>query len=128
LLPTRYFHVVFTVPGELSLLILKNQRVLYDLLFAASASTLLQVAADPKHLGAEIGFFGILHTWGQNLLHHPHVHYVIPAGGLAPDRSHWIHPHYPFFLPVRILSRVFRGKFVAGFAGAGWTAAESSGI
>jgi len=71
LLPTRYVHVVFTLPGELSLLILRNQRVLYDLLFAASASTLLEVAADPKHLGAEIGFFGILHTWGQNLLHHP---------------------------------------------------------
>lgn len=114
LLPTRYFHVVFTLPAELSLLTLRNQRVLYDLLFAASASTLLQVAADPKHLGAQIGFFGILHTWGQNLLHHPHVHYAIPAGGLAPDRSHWVHPRYPFFLPVRILSRVFRGKFVAG--------------
>lgn len=114
LLPTRYFHVVFTLPGELSLLILRNQRVLYDLLFAASASTLLKVAADPKHLDAKVGFFGILHTWGQNLLHHPHVHYVIPAGGLAPDHSHWVHPRYPFFLPVRILSRVFRGKFVAG--------------
>jgi len=114
LLPTRYVHVVFTLPGELSLLILRNQRMLYDLLFAASASTLLEVAADPKHLGAEIGFFGILHTWGQNLLHHPHVHYVIPDGGLAPDRSRWVHPRYPFFLPVRILSRVFRGKFIAG--------------
>lgn len=114
LLPTRYFHVVFTLPGELSPLILRNQRVLYDLLFAASASTLLKVAADPKHLDAKVGFFGILHTWGQNLLHHPHVHYVIPAGGLASDHSHWVHPRYPFFLPVRILSRVFRGKFVSG--------------
>jgi len=114
LLPTRYVHVVFTLPGELSSLILRNQRVLYDLLFAASASTLLEVAADPKRLGAEIGFFGILHTWGQNLLHHSHVHYVIPAGGLDPDRSRWVHPRYPFFLPVRILSRVFRGKFFAG--------------
>jgi hypothetical protein len=114
LLPTPYAHVVFTLPGELSLLIRRNQRVLYDLLFATSASTLLEVAANPKHLGAEIGFFGILHTWGQNLLHHPHVHYVIPDGGPDSDRSRWVHPRYPFFLPVRILSRVFRGKFVAG--------------
>jgi Putative transposase len=75
---------------------------------------LLEVAADPKHLGAEIGFFSVLHTWGQNLLAHPHVHCVIPAGGLASDHTHWIHPRYPFFLPVGVLSRIFRGKFVAG--------------
>ena len=86
----------------------------YDLLFRASAETLLQVAADPKHLGAQIGFPSVLHTWGQNLLHHPHIHCVIPSGGLSPDHSRWIHPRYPFFLPVAVLRRVFRGKFVAG--------------
>jgi Putative transposase len=83
-------------------------------LFRASAETLLEVAADPKHLGAEIGFLSVLYTWGQNLLAHPHVHCVIPAGGLASDHTHWIHPRYPFFLPVGVLSRIFRGKFVAG--------------
>jgi hypothetical protein len=114
LLTTSYFHVVFTLPHELNPLLLRNQRVLYDLLFRTVAATLLEVAADPKHLGAEIGFFAILHTWGQNLLHHPHVHCAIPAGGLAPDHSRWVRPRYPFFLPVKVLSRVFRGKFVAG--------------
>jgi hypothetical protein len=81
---------------------------------AAKPVTLLEVAADPRHLGVEIGFLSVLHTWGQNLLHHPHVHCVIPAGGLSPDHQRWVHPRYPFFLPVRVLSRVFRGKFVAG--------------
>jgi hypothetical protein len=114
LLAASYFHVVFTLPQELNTLVLRNQRVLYDLLFRTVAATLLEVAADPKHLGAEIGFFAILHTWGQNLLHHPHVHCAIPAGGLAPDHSRWIRPRYPFFLPVKVLGRVFRGKFVAG--------------
>jgi Putative transposase len=83
-------------------------------LFRASAETLLQLARDPRHLGADIGFLSVLHTWGQNLLAHPHVHCVVPSGGLSPDRTHWIHPRYPFFLPVHVLSRVFRGKFVAG--------------
>jgi hypothetical protein len=114
LLDTSYFHVVFTLPHELSMLALQNKLVVYDLLFRASAATLLEVAADPKHLGAEIGFFGVLHTWGQNLLHHPHVHYAIPAGGLSPDHTQWVRPRYPFFLPVKVLSRVFRGKLVAG--------------
>src|SRR5207253_5819536 len=103
-----------TLPHQLSPLALQNKKVLYDLLFRASAETLLQVAADPKHLGAEIGFLSVLHTCGQNLLHHPHLHCVIPAGGISPDRTRWIHPRYPFFLPVHVLSRVFRGKFVAG--------------
>jgi hypothetical protein len=97
-----------------SQLILQNKKVLYDLLFRASADALLQVAADPKHLGAQIGFLSVLHTWGQNLLHHPHIHCVIPSGGLSPDRTRWIHPRYSFFLPVGILRKVFRGKFVAG--------------
>jgi hypothetical protein len=86
----------------------------YHLLFTAAATTLLEVAADPQHLGAEIGILSILHTWGQNLLAHPHIHCVIPAGGIAPDRGHWVRPRHPFFLPVKVLSRVFRGKFIAG--------------
>ena len=81
---------------------------------AASAATLLEIAADPKHLGAEIGFLSVLHTWGQNLQIHPHIHCVIPSGGLSPDHQHWIHPRYAFFLPVKVLSKVFRGKFTAG--------------
>jgi len=114
LLATSYFHVVFTVPHELNVLALDNPRLFYDLLFNASAQTLLKVAADPKHLGAAIGVISILHTWGQNLLLHPHIHCAIPAGGLSPDHSRWIRPRYPFFLPVKVLSRVFRGKFLAG--------------
>ena len=114
LLAIRYFHVVFTVPHELNVVALENPRLFYDLLFTASAQTLLKVAADPKHLGAQIGVISILHTWGQNLLLHPHVHCLIPAGGLSPDRSGWVRPRYPFFLPAKVLSRVFRGKFCAG--------------
>jgi Putative transposase/Transposase zinc-binding domain len=109
-----YFHVVFTLPHELNSLCQYNPEVLYGLLFQTSAATLLEVAADPKHLGAEIGFLSILHTWGQNLLLHPHVHCAIPAGGLSPDHTQWVHPRHPFFLPVKVLSRVFRGKFIAG--------------
>ena len=113
-LDTSYFHVVFTLPHELHPLILQNEAALYSLLFRSVADTLLEVAANPEHLGAEIGFFGILHTWGQNLLFHPHIHCVIPGGGLSADHTHWIHPRYPFFLPIKALSKVFRGKFVAG--------------
>jgi len=114
LLATNYFHVVFTVPHELNRLAQDNPRRFYDLLFTASAATLREVAVDPKHLGAEIGILSILHTWGQNLLAHPHIHCVIPAGGISPDLTRWVHPRYPFFLPVKVLSRVFRGKFIAG--------------
>jgi len=114
LLAVPYVHVVFTLPHQLSPLMLQNKKVLYDLLFRASAETLLQVAADPKHLGAQIGFLSVLHTWGQNLLHHPHIHCLIPSGGLSPDHTRWVHPRYSFFLPVGVLRRVFRGKFVAG--------------
>jgi hypothetical protein len=113
LLPTRYVHVVFTLPRELAPLVLQNRKVVYDLLFRTTAETLLEVARDPKHLGAEIGFFSVLHTWNQKLGLHPHVHCVVPAGGLSPDRKRWIKPRYAFFLPVKVLSRVFRGKFVA---------------
>jgi hypothetical protein len=113
-LATSYFHVVFSVPHELNVLALENPRCFYDLLFAASAATALEVAANPEHLGAEIGILSVLHTWGQNLLLHPHIRCVIPAGGLAPDHSRWIHPRYAFFLPVKVLGCVFRGKFLAG--------------
>jgi hypothetical protein len=115
LLPVKYFHVVFTLPHELSALALRNKRILYELLFRMCSETLLEIAADPKHLGAQIGFLSILHSWGQNLLHHPHLHCVVPAGGLALDRSYWMHTRRPkFFLPVRVLSKVFRGKFLEG--------------
>jgi Putative transposase/Transposase zinc-binding domain len=113
LLPVEYFHIVFTLPAILGPIALQNPRVVYGLLFKAAAETLRQVAVDPKHLGAEIGFLAVLHTWGQNLQHHPHVHCVVPGGGLAPDKSHWIACRPGFFLPVRVLSRVFRGKFLA---------------
>ena len=114
LLAVPYVHVVFTLPHELAPLALYNKKLLYDLLFRTSAATLLEIAADSKHLGAEIGFLSVLHTWGSNLLHHPHVHCVVPAGGLSPDHERWVRPRYPFFLPVKVLSRVFRGKFVSG--------------
>ena len=113
LLPTPYVHVVFTLPRPLAPLALQNKKVVYDLLFRTSAQTLLEVAHDQKHLGAEIGFFSVLHTWSQKLELHPHVHCVVPAGGLSADRKRWIKPRYAFFLPVKVLSRVFRGKFVA---------------
>src|ERR1700730_2133718 len=114
LLPTRYVHAVFTLPGESAPLALQNKKIVYDLLFRASAETLLEVARDPKHLGAAIGFFSVLHTWNQKLGLHPHVHCVIASGGLSRDGTRWIKPRYPFFLPVQVLARVFRGKFVAG--------------
>jgi len=114
LLAVPYVHVVFTLPHQLAPLAFHNKKLLYTLLFRASAASLLEAAANPRHLGAEIGFLSVLHTWGQNLLHHPHIHCVIPAGGLSSDHQHWVHPQYPFFLPVRVLSRMFRGKFVAG--------------
>ena len=114
ILATSYFHVVFTVPHELNVLAMDYPRLFYDLLFTASAQTLLEVAADPKHLGAEIGVTSILHTWGQNLLLHPHIHCAIPMGGLSPDHTRWVQPKYAFFLPVKVLGRVLRGKFCDG--------------
>ena len=102
------------MPHELNVPALENPRLFYDLLFTASAQTLREIASDRKHLGAEIGVVSILHTWGQNLLLHPHIHCVVPGGGFSPDHRRWIRPRYPFFLPVRVLSRVFRGKFLAG--------------
>ena len=112
LLPVEYFHLVFTMPRELATLALQNKKVIYDILFRAAAETLRQVAADPKHLGAEIGFLMVLHTWGQNLEHHPHVHCVVPGGGISADRLTWVPSRRGFFLPVKVLSRLFRGKFL----------------
>jgi len=112
LLPVEYFHVVFTIPAALAKIALQNKRVMYGILFEASARTLKKIAADPKHLGAELGFIGLLHTWGQNLQHHPHIHYVIPGGGLSADRGRWISCPSGFFLPVGVLRKVFRGIFL----------------
>src|ERR1700736_1465160 len=108
LLATEYFHVVFTVPEPIAAIAFQNKRALYNMLFQASAETLRTIAADPQPLGAEIGFLAILHTWGQNLLHHPHVHCVVPGGGIAADGSRWVACHPGFFLPVRVLSRLLR--------------------
>jgi len=114
LLPTPYVHAVFTLPRELAPLALQNKKVIFNLLFHSSAAALLEIARDPRHLGAEIGFFSVLHTWNQRLQFHPHVHCVLAAGGIAPDHSRWISARRSFFLPIKVLSRVFRGKFVAG--------------
>ena len=107
-----YFHVVFTVPAEIEVIAFQNQTVVYDILFRAASQTLQTIAADPRHLGAEIGFLAVLHTWGQNLLHHPHIHFLVPGGGIAPDGGSWITCRPGFFLPVRVLSRMFRGLFL----------------
>ena len=112
LLDCPYFHVVFTLPEEIAAIAYQNKAVVYKLLFAATADTLGTIAADPKHLGAEVGFFAVLHTWGQNLIHHPHLHCVVPGGGLSPDGERWIACRSGFFLPVRVLSRFFRRRFL----------------
>ena len=112
LLDTPYFHVVFTLPEPLAVIAFQNKRVVYGILFRAAAETLRTIAADRQHLGAEIGFFAVLHTWGQNLLHHPHLHCVVTGGGLSPDRSRWICCRPGFFLPVRVLRRLFRRLFL----------------
>lgn len=112
LLDTQYFHVVFTVPNEIAAIAFQNADAVYDILFHAAAETLRTIAADPRHLGAEVGFFAVLHTWGQNLGHHPHVHCVVPGGGLSPDGGRWISCRPGFFLPVAVLSRLFRRLFL----------------
>ena len=112
LLPTRYLHVVFTLPHRLAPLVLQNKKALYALLLRTSAQTLLEVARDPRHLGAEIGFFSVLHTWSQKLNIHPHVHCVVPAGGLSPDHTRWVRSRDNYFLPKGVLREIFRGKFV----------------
>jgi len=112
LLDCPYFHVVFTLPEEIAAIAYQNKAVVYNLLFAATAETLRTIGADPKHLGAEIGFFAVLHTWGQNLIHHPHLHCVVPGGGLSAHRHRWVACRPGFFLPVRVLSRFFRRRFL----------------
>ena len=112
LLPIPYFHVVFTLPHQLHPLIRRNQAALYTVMFRTVAATLKEVAANPKRLGAQIGFFAILHTWSQNLLFHPHLHCVVPAGGLDADHTRWVQGSKKFFLPIPVLRDVFRGKFV----------------
>src|SRR6267142_1231227 len=112
LLPTRYVHVVFTLPRRLAPLVLQNKKILYDLLFRTTAETLLEVARNPLRLGAEIGFFTVLHTWNQKIELHPHVHCVVPAGGLSPDHTRWVRSRDNYFLPKKVLRKIFRGKFV----------------
>ena len=112
LLDVPYFHVVFTVPDEVAVIAFQNQTVVYDILFQAVSETLRTIAADPKHLGAEIGFLAVLHSWGQNLMHHPHLHCLVPGGGIAPGGKCWIACRPRFFLPVRVLSQLFRGLFL----------------
>ena len=112
LLPTHYFHMVFTIPEQLNSLILFNQKELYSILFSSVSETLLELAKDKKYLNADIGFTTVLHTWGQNLMNHPHIHCIVPGGGLSLDKSKWIKSKQKFFIPVKVLSRKFRGKFL----------------
>lgn len=112
LMPVPYFHVVFTLPESLNPLVLRNQKLLYDLLFQCVSETLLELAANKKYLGAQIGFTSILHTWGQNLMDHPHIHCIVPGGGLSFDGLSWINSRKKFFIPVKVLSKKFRGKFL----------------
>jgi hypothetical protein len=118
LLPVPYFHVVFTLPAQIGTIAYQNKTTVYGLLFKAAAETLLTIAADPKHLGAEIGVTAVLHTWGQNLDHHPHLHCIVPGGGLSPDGRRWVSSRSGFFLPVRVLSRLFRRLFLQGLRAA----------
>jgi hypothetical protein len=112
LLPVPYFHVVFTLPGQIADIAYQNKAVIYDLLFKASAETLITIAADPEHLGARVGVLSVLHTWGSALTHHPHVHMIVPGGGISLDGTKWVACRPSFFLPVRVLSRLFRRLFL----------------
>lgn len=113
LLPCQYFHVVFTLPSKLRALILRNKKVTYGLLFKAASQALKEVAENPKNLGAEIGFIGVLHTWSQDLIDHPHIHFIVPGGGLNKQKTKWIPCKKDYFLPIQILSKVFRGKMLS---------------
>ena len=117
LLPVPYFHVVFTLPAAAAEIAFQNKTAVYGILFKAAAETLSTIAADPRHLGAEIGFIAVLHTWGQNLQHHPHVHCLVPGGGLSLDGTRWVSCRPGFFLPVRVLSRLFRRLFLEKLRG-----------
>lgn len=116
LLPVEYFHVVFTLPAQIADIAFQNKAAVYGLLFNASAETLLTIAADPQHLGARIGMTSVLHTWGSAMTHHPHVHVIVPGGGLSPDGKRWIACRPGFFLPVKVLSRLFRRLFLEGLS------------
>lgn len=113
LLPIQYFHVVFTIPEELNPLALRNQKVIYNILFKSVSETLMELGKDQRYLGTQIGFISILHTWGQNLMDHPHIHCIVSGGGLSTNRLRWISCKKRFFLPVKVLSRLFRGKFLS---------------
>src|SRR5580698_9214201 len=112
LLPVPYYHVVFTLPAAIADIAYQNKTIIYDLLFKASAETLTTIAADPKHLGARVGITSVLHTWGSAMTHHPHNHMLVPGGGISPDGNRWVACRSGFFLPVRVLSRLFRGLFL----------------
>jgi len=116
LLPVPYYHLVFTLPRQIADIAYQNKAVLYDLLFKVSAETMLTIAADPKHLGARIGITSVLHTWGSAMTHHPHVHMIVPGGGISPDGQRWVSCRPGFFLPVRVLSRLFRRLFLERLA------------
>jgi hypothetical protein len=118
LLPVGYFHLVFTLPAEIAPIAYQNKAVIYDLLFRTAAETLLTIAADPRHLGARIGFTAVLHSWGSAMTHHPHIHMIVPGGGISLDGARWVHCRPGFLLPVRVLSRLFRRLFLAGLADA----------
>ncbi|MGB9000734.1 MAG: IS91 family transposase, partial [Pseudolabrys sp.] len=118
LLPVPYYHVVFTLPGSVADIAYQNKAVIYDLLFKVSAETMLTIAADPKHLGARIGITSVLHTWGSAMTHHPHVHMIVPGGGISPDGQRWVSCRPGFFLPVRVLSRLFRRLFLKALSAA----------
>ena len=112
LLPIQYYHIVFTIPNILNDLALNNKQEIYSLLFKASSETLKELASDPKYLNANIGFISILHTWGQNLMDHPHIHCIVTGGGLSLKNKKWISSKNNFFLPVKVISSLFRGKFM----------------
>jgi hypothetical protein len=118
LLPVGYFHLVFTLPAEIAPIAYQNKAVVYDLLFRTAAETLLTIAADPRHLGARIGFTAVLHTWGSAMTHHPHIHLIVPGGGISLDGTRWVRCRPGFLLPVRVLSRLFRRLFLTGLADA----------
>ena len=114
LLPVGYFHIVFSVPAEVAAIAWHNKAAVYDLLFKAASETMTTIAADPKHLGARIGITAVLHTWGSAMTHHPHIHMIVPGGGLSPDGQRWVSSRPAFLLPVRVLSKLFRRLFLAG--------------
>jgi len=112
LLPIQYFHVVFTIPSELNPLIIMNQKAMYNLMFRSVSETLMELSSNPRHLGARIGFMCVLHTWGQNLMDHPHIHCIVTGGGLSLDSHSWVSSRKRFFIPVKVMSALFRGKLL----------------